>query len=172
MDDLGDYAKNKLNPQGNQTGVGRTNEALRLGYVLLWLFARRLEISNPTIINSDEYQNLNLLRINWDTEEHRTTSYPKLMVAVCDELNIFVNGVSFPHSSRDSMLGLEIKDSKYLDAIAKTLGDLDGVVGFILAGNQNCSVTLLQELTSKSYPNISTNSTTGTRARKTLEQLD
>ena len=74
MDELGDYAKNKLNPQGNQIEVGRTNEALRLGYVLLWLFARRLEISNSTIIDLDEYQNLNLLRINWDTEENRTTS--------------------------------------------------------------------------------------------------
>ncbi len=172
MDELGDYAKNKFNPQGNQIEVGRTNEALRLGYVLLWLFARRLEISNSNAIDSDEYQNLNLLQINWDTHENRARSYSKLMVAVCDELNIFVNGVSYPYSSQDSALGLEIKDPKYLDAIAKTLGDLDGVVGFILAGNQNCSVELLQELSSQSYSNIFTNSTTGTRARKTLEDVD
>jgi len=45
-------------------------------------------------------------------------------------------------------------------------------VGFILAGNQNCSVELLQELSSQGYSNIVTNSTTGTRARKTLEQAD
>ena len=172
MDELGDYSKNKLNPQGNQTEVGRTNEALRLGYVLLWLFARRLEISNSSTIDSDEYQNLNLLKINWDNDENRSKSYSKLMVAVCDELNIFVNGVSFPYRSQDSALGLEIKDSKYLDAIAKILGDLDGVVGFILAGNQNCSVELLQELSSQSYSNTATNSNTGTRARKTLEQAD
>ncbi len=77
MDELGDYSKIKLNPQGNQTEVGRTNEALRLGYVLLWLFARRLEISNSSAIDSDEYQNLNLLQINWDTDENRSKSYSR-----------------------------------------------------------------------------------------------
>jgi hypothetical protein len=172
MDELGDYAKNKLNPRGNQTEVGRTNEALRLGYVLLWLFARRLEISNSSMIDSDEYQNLNLLQINWDTEENRSKSYSKLMVAVCDELNIFVNGVSFPRSSQDSVLGLEIKDSKYLDAIARSLGDLDGIVGFILAGNQNCSISLLEELSLHSYSSISTNSTTKSRALKAFKELE
>ena len=55
----------KTNPQKNQTQVGRTDEALRLGYVLLWLFARRLEISNPDEINLDEYQDLMLLQKNW-----------------------------------------------------------------------------------------------------------
>ena len=65
MEELGDYSKNRLNPQKNQIQVGRTNEALRLGYVLLWLFAHRLEISNPEEIDSDEYQDLLLLQINW-----------------------------------------------------------------------------------------------------------
>jgi hypothetical protein len=147
LDELGDYSKNRLNPQKNQVQVGRTNEALRLGYVLLWLFAHRLEISNPEELNSDEYQDLILLQMNWESEERSTRNYAKLMVAVCDELNMFVNGVDFPHTSMASILSLEIKDSRYLDAIAKTLGDLDGIVGFILAGNKNCSVALLKELT-------------------------
>ena len=94
------------------------------------------------------------------------------MVAVCDELNIFVNGVSYPYSSQDSALGLEIKDPKYLDAIAKTLGDLDGVVGFILAGNQNCSIALLKELSLHNYANTLTNSTTKSRALETLNKVD
>jgi len=85
MDELGDYSKNILNPQKNQTLVGRTNEALRLGYVLLWLFARRLEISNPEEIDLDEYQDLILLQMNWESEERRTRNYAKLMVAVCHE---------------------------------------------------------------------------------------
>jgi hypothetical protein len=94
------------------------------------------------------------------------------MVAVCEELNIFINGVSFPRSSQDSVLGLEIKDSKYLDAIARSLGDLDGIVGFILAGNQNCSISLLEELSLHSYSNISTNSTTKSRALKIFKELE
>jgi hypothetical protein len=172
MDELGDYSKNRLNPQKNQTQVGRTDEALRLGYVLLWLFARRLEISNPDEINLDEYQDLLLLQKNWESEERRTKNYAKLMVAVCDELNIFVNGVDFPQPSRGSFLGLEIKDSKYLDAVAKALGDLDGIVGFILAGNQNCSIALLKELSLHNYADTSTNSTTKSRALETLNKVD
>lgn len=172
MDELGDYSKNRLNPQKNQVQVGRTNEALRLGYVLLWLFAHRLEIANPDEIHLDEYQDLNLLQMNWESEEHRTRNYAKLMVAVCDELNIFVNGIDFPQTSMGSILGLEIKDSRYLDAIAKTLGDLDGIVGFILAGNQNCSVALLQELALHNYADTSTNTTTRSRAIETLKELE
>ena len=170
MDELGDYSKNRLNPQKNQTQVGRTNEALRLGYVLLWLFAHRLEISNPDEINLDEYQDLMLLQKNWESEESRTKNYAKLMVAVCDELNLFVNGVDFPQSSTGSFLGLEIKDSKYLDAVAKALGDVDGIVGFILAGNQNCSIALLKELSLHNYANTWTNSTTKSRALETLHK--
>jgi hypothetical protein len=172
VDDLGDRTANKLNPQKNQTGVGRTNEALRLAYVLLWLFARRLESSNPEEISLDEYQDLNLLKMSWESEEHRTKNYEKLMIAVCDELNIFVNGVDYPQSSSDSMLGLHIKDSRYLDAIAQTLGGLEGVVGFILAGNENCSIALLEELSAYDYYTTLPNSSTSSRALETLKKVE
>ena len=159
-----------MNPQKNQREVGRTNEALRLGYVFLWLFARRLEIGNPEVIGLDEYHDLNLLRVNWESEVDRTKNYGKLMVAVCEELNVFVNGVGWPDTPRGSMLGLHIKDSRYLDDLAQTLGNLEGVVGFILAGNENCSIPLLKELSTYNYSNIWTNSTTSSRALKTLKE--
>ncbi len=160
MDELGDYAKNKLNPEGNQVAVGRTNEALRLGYVLLWLFSRRLELSNPAEIDESEYQDLLLLQKFWESEDLRTKDYGKLMNAISKELNIFINGVDFPHTSEASVLDLHVKDAEYLDQIANTLGNLDGVVGFILSGNENCSQKLLSSLEKSNYSiNVGSDST-------------
>jgi len=46
---------------------------------------------------------------------------------------------------------LGIKDSSVLDGLANTFGDLDGVAGFVLAGNPYCSTQLLTELLSSNY---------------------
>ena len=58
MDDLGNRDKNRQNPRGNERNVGRTNEALRLGYLLLWNFADRLAYGNSKELDQDFYKNL------------------------------------------------------------------------------------------------------------------
>jgi hypothetical protein len=55
VDQLGNRDKNKRNPQGNMSQVGRTNEALRLGYLLLWNFANRLGYGNAEELQQDFY---------------------------------------------------------------------------------------------------------------------
>jgi hypothetical protein len=46
---------------------------------------------------------------------------------------------------------LGIKESSVLDDLAGAFGDLDGVAGFVLAGNPYCSTQLLTELLSSNY---------------------
>ena len=66
-----------------------------------------------------------------------------------NELNYFINGAPYPEKSHFRNLGIE--DSNFLNAVADTFGGLDGIVGFILAGNSNCSIELLNELADGKY---------------------
>ena len=145
MDHLGNTDKNRRNPQGNWAQVGRTNEALRLGYLLLWNFANRLGYGDSTNLGEDFYNDLIVFKVDWaDKESDKTLNYEKLMVELRNELNYFINGAPYPEKAHFRNLGIE--DSNFLDAVADTFGGLDGIVGFILAGNSNCSVKLLNEL--------------------------
>ena len=150
MDHLGNTDKNRRNPQGNMTQVGRTNEALRLGYLLLWNFANRLGDGNSEELQEDFYRDLFIFKVDLaDKESDKTLNYERLMIEVRNELNYFINGAPYPEKSNFRNLGIE--DSNFLDAVADTFGGLDGIVGFILAGNSSCSKELLQDLSDGKY---------------------
>jgi hypothetical protein len=154
------FVKNR-NPEGNWFDRNRTNESLRLGYLLLWNFAQRLDVGNPEKLDEKFLEDLMIFKVNLtDSGIEDSQNYEKLMVSVHQELNYFVNGTNYPGISDSSALSVEIKDAKYLDQLALTLGGLDGVVGFILSGNQNCSIQLLSELHKSSYSiNLGSDST-------------
>ena len=150
MDQLGNRDKNKRNPQGNMSQVGRTNEALRLGYLLLWNFANRLGYGNAEELQQDFYNDLIVFKVDWaDKDSDKTLNYEKLMVEVRNELNYFINGSPYPEKSNFRNLGIE--DPNFLDAVADTFGGFDGIVGFILAGNSYCSRELLNDLAEGRY---------------------
>jgi hypothetical protein len=150
MDDLGNYDKNKQNPRRNERNVGRTNEALRLGYLLLWNFANRLGYGDSKKLGDDFYNDLIVFEVDWsDNGLDKSLHHEKLMVELRHELNYFINGAPYPEKAHFRNLGIE--DSNFLDAVADTFGGLDGIVGFILAGNSNCSKELLQDLADGKY---------------------
>lgn len=174
MSELGNYSKNKKNPRGNQSGVGRTNESIRMAYLLLWNFALRVLNGNPESLSTDAnifndpFQDLLSFKSVWaDNIKKQESNYRKLMIDLTDELNIFINGVKFPGVSIDSD-NLHLKDPDYLDAVANSLGDLDGIVGFILSGNYCCSTQLLKELAEFNYESYSDKDSTSDRAKKVL----
>ena len=150
MEDLGNYDKNKQNPRRNERNVGRTNEALRLGYLLLWNFANRLGYGDPKELGDDFYNDLIVFKVDWsDNGLDKSLNHEKLMVELRHELNYFINGAPYPEKAHFRNLGIE--DSNFLDAVADTFGGLDGIVGFILAGNSSCSKKLLQDLADGKY---------------------
>lgn len=175
MSELGNYSKNKKNPRGNQSGVGRTNESIRMAYLLLWNFALRVLNGNPESLSTganifnDPFQDLlfSFKNIWADNIKKQEPNYRKLMIDLTDELNIFINGVKFPGVSIDSN-NLHLKDPDYLDAVANSLGDLDGIVGFILSGNDCCSTELLKDLTEFNYESYLDKDSTSDRAKKVL----
>jgi hypothetical protein len=150
MVDLGNYDKNKQNPRRNERNVGRTNEALRLGYLLLWNFANRLGYGDSKKLGDDFYNDLIVFKVDWsDNGLDKSLNHEKLMVELRNELNYFINGAPYPEKANFRNLGIE--DSNFLDAVADTFGGLDGIVGFILAGNSSCSKELLQDLADGKY---------------------
>ena len=168
MDDLGNRDKNKQNPRGNERNVGRTNEALRLGYLLLWNFADRLAHGNSKELDQDFYKNLIVFKVDWsDNGLDKSLSHEKLMLEVRNELNYFINGAPYPEKAHFRNLGIE--DSNFLDAVADTFGGLDGIVGFILAGNDTCSAELLAQLIDGKYSIPGTTDSTRQRAQELLE---
>jgi len=169
MEDLDDYEKSRKNPRGTWRDVGRSSEALRLGYLLLWNFANRLKYGNAEVLDEDFFRDLFSFNSNWaDTESEKSLNYEKLMVELCDELNFFINGAPFPEK-HNSFLDLSIQDPRYLDFIAHILGGLDGIVGFILAGNSNCSRELLMDLAQSDYVSLVDSDSTRKRAQEFLE---
>jgi hypothetical protein len=168
MDDLGNRDKNKQNPRGNERNVGRTNEALRLGYLLLWNFANRLAYGDPKELDQDFYKNLIVFKVDWsDNGLDKSLSHEKLMLEVRHELNYYINGAPYPEKAHFRNLGIE--DSNFLDAVADTFGGLDGIVGFILAGNSNCSIELLNELADGKYSIYDGYDSTRKRVQELLE---
>ena len=168
MDHLGNTDKNRRNPQGNMAQIGRTNEALRLGYLLLWNFANRLGYGDSKNLGEDFYNDLIVFKVDWaDKESDKTLNYEKLMVELRNELNYFINGAPYPEKSHFRNLGIE--DSDFLDAVADTFGGLDGIVGFILAGNSNCSIELLNELADGKYSIYDGYDSTRKRVQELLE---
>lgn len=135
----------------------KSNEALRFGYVLLFLYAHRLineGTSDKFMFNTgDKKAALELLGANWrkNSDKDKNLSYPQLMHEVRTELNFFINGDRFPQTSSNNSHELHITDSEFLDNLAGVLKDLDGVTGFILAGNESCSDDLLNELKEYNY---------------------
>ena len=156
----------RSNPSGNQTGVGRSNEALRLAYILLFNFAHRVSLGNPEKLDKDYFADLYTFQVPRNAKnESSDLSYHGLMLEVQSELNFFINGSQFDEKSNN----LCIQDSEYLDSLADILGDLDGVVGYILAGNVNASDELLAELCESKFYLVSRIDSTRERAIATLE---
>jgi hypothetical protein len=154
------------NPSGNQTQVGRSNEALRLAYILLFNFAYRVGGGNPEKLDEDYFAELPTFMVPRNAkDESPEPSYRGLMLEVQDELNFFINGTRFDEPSNS----LAILDAEYLDALADALGDLDGVVGYILAGNFNVSDELLRELCESEFSLVSRANSTKKRALAILE---
>ena len=91
------------------------------------------------------------------------------MIEVCDELNFFINGDEFPYKSSDNYAELHITDSKFLDDLG-SIFDLSGIVGFILAGNESCSINLLNELKKYDYSYTLDFSSTRSRANDLLKR--
>jgi hypothetical protein len=88
--------------------------------------------------------------VDWsDNGLDKSLNHEKLMVELRHELNYFINGAPYPEKAHFRNLGIE--DSNFLDAVADTFGGLDGIVGFILAGNSSCSKKLLQDLADGKY---------------------
>jgi hypothetical protein len=153
------------NPSGNWTQVGRSNEALRLAYVLLWNFALRISEGNPEKLDQTYFEDLLTFQVpRFARNETPEASYPGLMLEVENELNIFINGSQFDEVSDD----LCIRDTEYLDALADTLGDWDGIVGYIIAGNPNASIELLTELSKSNFNLVSRGNSTKKRAQACL----
>jgi hypothetical protein len=168
MDDLGNRDKNRQNPRGNERNVGRTNEALRLGYLLLWNFADRLAYGNSKELDQDFYKNLIVFKVDWsDNGLDKSLSHEKLMLEVRHELNYYINGAPYPEKSH--FRNLAIQDPNFLDAIADTFGGFDGIVGFILAGNDMCSSELLAQLIDGKYSIPGTMDSTRQRAQELLD---
>jgi hypothetical protein len=162
------FEKNR-NPEGNWFFHNRSNESLRLAYLLLLNFSQRLSIGNPHKLDERFFEDLMIFQVNLsDSGQEASQNYEKLMQSVRQELNYFINGASYPETSDGSALSLEINDSEYLDRLALTLGGLDGVVGFILAGNHNCSNQLLLDLESSSFSIELGTASTKSRAGKQL----
>ena len=158
--------KTSSNPLGNQTQIGRSNEALRLAYILLWNFAQRVSEGNPEKLDERYFDELITFLVPRSAkDESPEDSYPGLMLEVQSELNFFINGSRFAQKAGD----LAIRDSKYLDALAETIGDLDGIVGFIISGNHHASVQLLRELSESDFHLVSQGSSTRKRALASLE---
>jgi hypothetical protein len=153
------------NPTGNFTQTGRSNEALRLAYVLLWNFSKRVSDGNPEKLDHTYFDDIITFKVPRHSKiEDPEPDYEKLMVDVQKEFNFFVNGSEYGENEI-----LAIRDAKYLDALAQIFGDLDGIVGFILAGNKNCSVDLLENLTESDYFLLSRGTSTKERAMSALE---
>jgi hypothetical protein len=168
MDDLGNYDKNKQNPRRNERNVGRTNEALRLGYLLLWNFANRLGYGDSKKLGDDFYNDLIVFKVDWsDNGLDKSLNHEKLMVELRHELSYFINGAPYPEKAHFRNLGIE--DSDFLDAIADTFGGLDGILGFILAGNSSCSKELLQDLADGKYSIEGDSDSTRKRVQELLE---
>lgn len=153
----------------------KSEEALRLRYVLLFLYANRLishkDSDGVNFDTADREAALTLLGSSWrkSSDKIKDSSYPQLMHEVRDELNFFINGDKFPRKSSDNNFQRHISNPKFLDYIALVLGDLDGITGFILAGNESCSDDLLNELQEFDYQYKLTFSSTKIRAQDTLQ---
>jgi len=153
------------NPSGNQSQVGRSNEALRLAYILLYNFAHRVGGGNPEKLGEEYFADLYTFMVPRNARnESPDPSYRGLMLEVQSELNFFINGSRFDEKSNN----LAIRDSEYLDALADTLGDLDGIVGYILAGNVDASDKLLAELSKSEFYLVSRADSTRKRALASL----
>jgi len=158
--------KTSANPSGNQTQVGRSNEALRLAYILLWNFAERVSEGNTEKLDEFYFNDLMTFKVSRNARnEEPSLSYQTLMLDVQDELNYFINGSRFNQGSNN----LGIRDTAYLDALADVLGDLDGIVGYILAANIHSSERLLEELCESDFHLVSTGQSTKTRALASME---
>ena len=153
------------NPEGNWTQVGRSNEALRLAYTLLFNFSKRIEDGNPEKLDASYFDDLTVFTVpRHSSIEKPETNYSSLMLDVRKELNFFINGSEFGENS-----SLAIRDSDYLDALADILGDFDGITGFILAGNPNASEKLLKELLQSNFYLTMPPSSTKKRAQANLD---
>lgn len=155
----------------------KSDEALRFRYVLLFLYAHRLnsdETSDGFNFNTvDKSAALHLIHANWQKkgDKKNNYSYSQLMHEVYIELNFFINGHRFPYSSSNNSQNFQITDAEFLDNIALVLGDLDGITGFILAGNESCSNNLLNELKEYNYSYMLAEfSSTKIRALNTLKK--
>jgi len=158
------------NPEGNWLVRDRSNESLRLAYLLLWNFAQRLASGNPEELDDSFFHDLLVFKIDLsDRDSQVMQNYEKLMISVRQELNMFINGVSYPDTAGGSPLSLGIQDSLYLDQLATTLGGLDGIIGFCLAGNYNCSTELLQDLQTGKYSINGDSDSTKKRVKNLLE---
>lgn len=158
------------NPEGNWLVRNRSNESLRLSYLFLWNFAQRLASGNPEELDDSFFHDLLVFKVDLsDNNSQVMQNYEKLMISVRQELNLFINGVSYPDTAGGSPLSLGIQDSLYLDQLATTLGGLDGIVGFCLAGNYNCSAQLLQDLQMGQYSIYGDSDSTKKRVKNLLE---
>jgi len=162
--------KTSANPSGNQSQVGRSNEALRLAYLLLWNFAYRVANGNPEKLEESYYSDLLIFLTSKVTrDETPEPSYHGLMLEVQNELNYFINGADFDETLTLGACDLGIRDPEYLDEIAAVFQDLDGIVGYILAGNLYASEKLLTQLCESEFYLVSRSSSTKERAISTLK---
>ena len=153
----------------------KSEESMRFRYVLLYLYAFRLK--NRSFIQRVNFDTdhaayaLELLRSNYakNSDKKTNANYEKTMIEVCDELNFFINGDEFPYKSSDNYAELHITDSKFLDDLG-SIFDLSGIVGFILAGNESCSINLLNELKKYDYSYTLDFSSTRSRANDLLKR--
>jgi hypothetical protein len=162
--------KTSANPSGNQTQVGRSNEALRLAYLLLWNFAYRVADGNPEKLEAKFYSDLVIFMTSKVArDETPEPTYHGLMLEVQNELNYFINGAHFDETHTLGRYELGIRDTEYLDEIAEVFQDLDGIVGYILAGNFYTSEKLLTQLCESEFHLVSRLSSTRERALETLK---
>jgi hypothetical protein len=153
------------NPEGNWTMTGRSNEVLRLAYVLLYNFAKRIEEGNPEKLDQSYFDDLLTFSVpRYSKNKEPESNYSSLMMGVRRELNFFINGSEFGENS-----ALAIRDPDYLDALADVLGDFDGYVGFILSGNPNASEKLLKDLCQSNFYLTLPPTSTRKRAQASLE---
>ncbi len=152
------------NPEGNWTTTGRSNEVLRLAYKLLYNFAKRIEEGNPEKLDQSYFDDLLTFSAPRYSKNEEPELYSSLMMGVRKELNFFINGSEFGENS-----SLAIRDPDYLDAFADILQDLDGYVGFTLAGNPNASEKLLRNLCQVDFSLTWPPTSTKKRAQVSLE---
>jgi hypothetical protein len=157
----------------------RTKSAMLFGHFLLYSYAERLDGSfddsyslgksadqlialgiTPGAQQTTPYANWSdffegLIYFSGDIFGDAGT-YAHLMHQVRWELNFFINGCNFPGNGECTQNDSHIKDPVILDWLADSLGDLDGIVGFILAGNPNCSKKLLEDLSESDYSHMGT----------------